>query len=60
MPISTTIKILDAHPLRHHQRWAKQKFHLLFSFLVKIVVVLHFIGRIYLSKILLHHFIGII
>ena len=32
--------------------------HLLFSFLVRIVLFLHFIGGIYLSKILLHHFIG--
>ena len=30
--------------------------HLLFSFLVRIVLFLHFIGGIYLSKILLHHF----
>ena len=34
--------------------------HLLFSFLVRIVLFLHFIGGIYLSKILLHHFIGFI
>ena len=25
------LKILDAHPLWHHRRWAKQKTHLLFS-----------------------------
>ena len=25
------LKILDAHPLWHHWRWAKQKYHLLFS-----------------------------
>ena len=31
-----------------------------YSFLVKIVVFLHFIGRIYLSKMILHHVIGII
>ena len=37
-----------------------KKSHLLFSFLVRIVLFLHFIGRIYLSKILLHHFIGFI
>ena len=34
--------------------------HLLFSFLVRIVLFLHFIGGIYLSKILLHQFIGFI
>ena len=34
--------------------------HLLISFLVRIVLFLHFIGGIYLSKILLHHFIGFI
>ena len=37
-----------------------KKSHLLFSFLVRIVLFLHFIGGIYLSKILLHHFIGFI
>ena len=37
-----------------------KKPHLLFSFLVRIVLFLHFIGRFYLSKILLHHFIGFI
>ena len=58
---STTIKILDAHWLWHHQTWAKQKkSHLLFSFLVRIVLFLHFIGRIYLSKTLLHNFFGVI
>ena len=34
-----------------------KKSHLLFSFSVRIVIVLHFMGRIYLSKISLHHFI---
>ena len=37
-----------------------KKSHLLCSFLVRIVSFLHFISRIYLSKILLHHFIGFI
>ena len=37
-----------------------KKSHLLFSFLVRIVLFLHLIGGIYLSKILLHHFIGFI
>ena len=37
-----------------------KKSQLLFSFLVRIMLFLHFIGRIYLSKILLHHFIGFI
>ena len=37
-----------------------KKSHLLFAFLVRIVLFLHFIGGIYLSKILLHHFIGFI
>ena len=37
--VSTTIKILDAHPLWHHRRWAKQKVSsLIFSFLVRIVL----------------------
>ena len=35
-----------------------KKSHLLFSCLVRIVLFLHFIDRIYMSKILLHHFIG--
>ena len=25
------LKILDAHPMRHHRRWAKQKISSLFS-----------------------------
>ena len=33
---------------------------ILFSFLVRIVLFLHFIDRIYLSKISLHHFNGFI
>ena len=37
-----------------------KKPHLLFSFLVRIVLLLQFTGRIYLSKILLHHFIDFI
>ena len=37
-----------------------KKSHLLFSFLVRIVLLLHFSGGIYLSKILLHHFIDFI
>ena len=48
-PVSTTIKILDAHPLWQHRR-----------FLVRNVLSLHFISGIYLSNILLHHFIGFI
>ena len=45
-------KILDAHPLLwHHQRWAKQQL-ILFSFLVRIVFLVHFISGIFLSKIL--------
>ena len=31
-----------------------------YLFLVRIVLLLHFIGGIYLSEILLHHFIGFI
>ena len=67
--------VIDGHPIlrRHPPRlkyWMpihydiedgqNKKYHLLFSFLVRIVLFLHFIGRIYLSKILLHHFIGFI
>ena len=37
-----------------------KKINHLFSLLVRIVLVLHFTGGIYLSKILLHHFIGFI
>ena len=37
-----------------------KKSHLLFSLLVGIVSLMHFIGGIYLSKILLHHFISFI
>ena len=37
-----------------------KKSHLLFSSLVRIILFLHFIGVIDLSKILLHHFIGFI
>ena len=37
-----------------------KKINLLFSFLVRIVLFLHFIGGIYLPKILLHHSIGFI
>ena len=40
-PASTTIKILDAHPLWHHRRWAKQKISSFFSFLVRIVLFLY-------------------
>ena len=54
---SNTIEILDAHPLWHHRRWAK-KFHLLFLFLVRIVLFLPFICWVYLLK--LYHFISII
>ena len=32
--------------------------HLLFSFLVRIVLFLHFNGGIYLSTLLIHHFIS--
>ena len=59
-PVSTMIKILDTHPLRHFEDGQNKKSHLLFSFLVRIVLFLHLIGGIYLSKILLHHFIGFI
>ena len=56
--------IMDGHPIfwvvdagvvgfHHDTRCPPQ-------FLVRIVLFLHFIGRIYLSKILLHHFIGFI
>ena len=37
-----------------------KKSHLLFLVLVGIVLFLHFIGRMYLLKILLQHFIGFI
>ena len=37
-----------------------KKSHLLFSFLVRIVLFLHFIGGFYLSKTSLRHFIGFI
>ena len=37
-----------------------KKCDLLFWFLVRIVLFLHFNGGIYSSKILLHHFIGVI
>ena len=49
-----TIKILDAHPLWHHRRWTKQKISSFIPFLVRIVLFLHFIGGIYLSKILFY------
>ena len=38
----------------------KKTSHLLFSFLVRIVLFLHFVGRIYLTKMLLHHFISFV
>ena len=37
-----------------------KKSHLSLSFLVRIVLLLHFTSRIYFSKILLHHFIDFI
>ena len=37
-----------------------KKSDLLFSFLVRIVLFLHFTSRIYLSKVSLHYFIGFI
>ena len=37
-----------------------KKSHLLLSFLVRIVLLLHFTGEIYLSKLLLHRFIDFI
>ena len=49
--VSTTIKILDAHLPIHiwrHQRWTN-KSHL-FLFLVRILIFLHFITGVYLSK----------
>ena len=62
--------IMDEHPpwLKYWmpihydtiQDGRNKKSHLLFSFLVRIVLFLHFTSWIYLSKILLHHFICII
>ena len=52
--------VVDAHPLRHHWRWAKQKISSFILILSSNCIILHFIGGIYLSKILLHHFIGFI
>ena len=62
--------IMDGHPRLKYcmpvhydtiEDGQNKKAHLLFSFLVRIVLFLHFIGGIYLSKIiLLHYFIGFI
>ena len=57
---TTTIKILVPIHYDTIKDGQSNKSHLLFSFLVRIVLFLHFIGGIYLSKILLHHFIGFI
>ena len=64
--------IMDGHPIIPRLKYCipihydtiedgqNKKSHLLLSFLVRNVLFLHFIGGIYLSKILLHHFIGFI
>ena len=59
-PVSTTIKILDAMTLSKMGKKKKKKKILSFILILRIVLSLHFIGRIYWSKILLHHFIGFI
>ena len=54
-------KDIKCHPLWHHRRCTKQKGASLFAFLFRIVLFLHFISVIYLSKIFFHcFFIGII
>ena len=57
----TTIKILGFPSIMTPSKMGKtKKSHLLFSFLVRIVLLLHFTGGIYLSKMSLHHFIDFI